>query len=449
MNWMNLQTHYRSILSLFLFCAAIILPILILMNPLSHQLMSLTDMEGTTDTPMFVLLTLLNLPLLLSKLNPSDLVGRIYLFLFIILSLGVFVMNPSNVLSTHYKLIPMVGITAMIFFILKYLTHGIFKEILAVFLLLALGVCGESVWSYSPSYKYYYLVFYAVGYIWTMAHSMPELWGGIMEVVSVMFNPIVDSPFKILIVLMIAIIVLTLFRKRIDPGITIPTRIYVIFVLMIAGIGLWQFMLLRSASSQPGLYTILLIEIIVIVLLVYMRTWMKESNGGDLIVHEPLDLNKNHAYKVADHYQYNYTVTFWLYFDAMSPGYSASASGYTDVVLYGDNLLVAYNSSINTLQIIIKNHHKKHAYNIVNVPLQKWNQIALLYANGTFDIFMNGELQKSRIVVPQPSNHEIVVGAENGVRGKLCTMMFYDKVLTMDQLRRLYTEFKDKNPPTV
>lgn len=84
-----------------------------------------------------------------------------------------------------------------------------------------------------------------------------------------------------------------------------------------------------------------------------------------------------------------------------------------------------------------------------DIPLQKWNHVVLSYANGTLDLFLNGELKKSTVAVPQTSSQEIIVGSEGGVSGQLCTFMFHDKVLTMDEIQALYTQFKDKNPPTV
>ena len=168
-----------------------------------------------------------------------------------------------------------------------------------------------------------------------------------------------------------------------------------------------------------------------------------------MIVHNPRSLNVMASYPVAEQYQYNYTVSFWVNFEAISPGFSQSANEFTAVLLYGDNVLVAYNSSLNTMRTIMKNKHKKDIYDIHDIPLQKWNHVVLSYANGTLDLFMNGELQKSRVAVPQSSSHEVIVGSEQGVQGELCTLMFYNKVLTMNQIQALYTEFKDKNPPTV
>jgi hypothetical protein len=202
-------------------------------------------------------------------------------------------------------------------------------------------------------------------------------------------------------------------------------------------------------QHSPGYSPALVLAFAFIGLYFFVRTLTKQYYGGELIVHNPRKLDKMASYPVSDQYQYNYTVSFWVYFEAISPGFSQSANEFTDVVLYGDNVLVAYNSTLNTLRTIMKNQDKKDMYDIHDIPLQKWNHVVLSYANGTLDLFMNGELQKSRVAVPQMSSHEVIVGSERGVQGELCTLMFYNKVLTMNQIQALYTEFKDKNPPTI
>ena len=413
MHWSNLQTHYKSIVSLILICSIPLVPILVFMSPLSSWMSSLST--GNTDTPIFLLFTLLNFPLFytaLTRQSNPPLVNRIYLFLYFLLSAIVFYTNPLNVFDTPFTFYFMGGLTATLFVILKYLIEGVLQHILMVILIIALGVCGENVWSQSPDHITYYMIAYTLGYLWNM------------------FTTDLTTLFLNLLgmILTIPALLIKWFRGNRASTPSVPSV---------------------AVKSNPIPYAVILVEIALIVLYFYVRTWAKRINGGKIIVHNPIDLDKITSYKVPDRAQYNYTLTFWLYLDSVSPGFSQSASEFTDVVLYGDNVLIAYNAALNTLRVIMKNGERKQSYDILHVPLQKWNQVGLLYSNGTFDIFMNGELQKSIVAVPQPSNHEVLVGFERGVQGQLCTLMFYDKVLTMDQLSRLYTQFKDKNPPTV
>jgi hypothetical protein len=304
------------------------------------------------------------------------------------------IVNPMDVLSTSYSLQTLFGVTAGVFSWLKYFSNGPLKQIVLVLLVILLGICGETVWSnYTGKNVLYYMLFYVFGYLWNVIVLNPKL----LERIKMFFY-------------------------------NIGKIIY---------------------EHSPGFSQTLLIEIIIIILLLYGRTWLKQYYGGDLIVHNPCNLNTLSSYTVSNPYQYNYTLSFWIYLEATSPGFSRSSNEFTDVVLYGDNVLFAYNSSINTLRTIMKNKSKKTVYDMHDIPLQKWNHVVLSYANGTLDLFLNGELQKTAVAVPQTSSNEILVGAEQGVQGQLCTLMFYNKVLTMDQIQALYTQFKDKNPPTV
>ena len=399
----NIQTHYKSILSLFLLCTALILPILIFIKPVSSWLSSFDNIDATAQPTrakggtFYTLLSILNIPLfvrlLFRQLN-SRLVNQLYSGLFVLLSILLIMVNPMDVLTTSYNFQTIIGVTAAVFFALKYFSNGMFKQLLLVFLVMTLGICGETVWSNQPGkYTLYYMLFYLVGYLWNVIVLDPQL-----------------------------------FQR-------IKTKLQDIAMFLYA--------------HSPGFSIMFLIEIILIVLILFGRTWVKEYYGGDLIVHNPCNLNQMSSYPVSNTYQYSYTLSYWIYLEATSPGFSRSSNEYTDVVLYGDNVLFAYNSSLNTLRTVMKNKSKKTVYDMHDIPLQKWNHVVLSYANGTLDLFLNGELQKSTVAVPQTSSQEIIVGSDEGVAGQLCTLMFYDKVLTMNEIQALYTRFKDKNPPTV
>lgn len=399
----NIQTHYKAILSLFLLCTSLILPILIFINPISSWLSSFDNIDATAQPTrakggtFYTILSILNLPLffqLLFRQVNSQLVNQLYTGLFVLLSILLMVVNPMNVLTTSYSFSTIIGITMAVFFALKYFSNVMFKQLLLVFLIMTLGICGETVWTnQTGSYTMYYMLFYLIGYLWNVIVPDPELF------------------------------------KRIKSKLYDSTMFFY--------------------AHSPGFSTMFLIEILLIVIILYGRTWVKQYYGGDLIVHNPHNLNQMSSYPVSNTYQYSYTLSYWIYLEATSPGFSNSSNQYTDVVLYGDNVLFAYNSSLNILRTVMKNKSKKTVYDIHDIPLQKWNHVVLSYANGTLDLFMNGELQKSTVAVPQISSQEIIVGSDQGVLGQLCTLMFYDKVLTMNEIQALYTQFKDKNPPTV
>ena len=394
---MNPQ-QYTSIFSLFLLCTTLILPLIIFIRPISSWLASFDNIDATDPSPktggtMYTILFLLNLPIFFTVLfrqSNTRLVNQIYTMMFILLSILLIIVNPMEVLTTSYSLPSVFAVTTVVFFLLKY-SFGFLKQLILILLVTILGICGETVWSNHSTYTVYYFLFYLAGYL--------------LNVVSIKHT------------------------------ISVKANIYDIGKTIYA--------------HSPGFSMVLFLEILLIVLLLYGRTWVKQYYGGDLVVHNPVELNHRSSYTVSNPYQYTYTLSSWMYLDATSPGYSAASNEFTDVVLYGDNLLIAYSGSLNTLRIVMKNASTKTIYDIRDVPLQKWNHMVISYANGTLDLFFNGELQKSTLAIPQLSSQEVIVGAEQGVQGKLCTLMFYNKVLSFQDIRDLYTQFKDKNPPTI
>ena len=400
----NIRTHFTSILSLFLLCTTLILPILIFMKPISSWLAGFDNIDGIVEaTPatggtFYTIASILNLPLFFNVLirqSNTRMINQIYTGLFFLLSIVLVVFNPMGVLTTAYSLQTILFVTAIVFVILKYVRTGILKQVILIAMVITLGVCGETMGvNYSGLHLLYYLLFYLMGYVWNFFD----------------FN------------------LSGLSSQPIQSVYDTASYLY---------------------TQLPGISLIFVMEIFLIILILYGRTWIKNYYGGDLVVHNPIDLNKRSSYNVSNAYQYTYTLSFWVNLEATSPGFSSSSNEYTDVVMYGGNVLIAYNSSLNTIRTVMKNESKKTVYDMNDIPLQKWNHVVLSYANGTLDLFLNGELQKSTVAVPQLTTQEMIVGAEQGVYGKLCTMMFYNKVLTMEEIQALYTQFKDKNPPTL
>ena len=373
------------------------------MKPISFWLAGFDNIDGIETTPakggaFYTITSILNLPLffnLLIRQSNTRMINQIYTGMFLLLSIVLVVLNPMGVLTTAYSLQIILGVTAIVFFLLKYVRTGILKQVILIAMFIILGVCGETIGTnYSGLHVLYYLLFYLMGYVWNFFD----------------FN------------------VSNLTNQTTQNVYDTASYLY---------------------TQLPGISLIFVFEIFLIVLILYGRTWIKNYYGGDLVVHKPIDLNKRSSYTVSNVYQYTYTLSFWVNLEATSPGFSSSSNEYTDVVMYGGNVLIAYNSSLNTLRTVMKNESKKTVYDMNDIPLQKWNHVVLSYANGTLDLFLNGILQKSTVAVPQLTTQEMIVGAEQGVYGTLCTMMFYNKVLTIEEIQALYTQFKDKNPPTL
>ena len=192
------------------------------------------------------------------------------------------------------------------------------------------------------------------------------------------------------------------------------------------------------------------------------------QQGGKLLINQPVYTNTEQALGSYDEfnngvYDYNYAISFWVFFDAFPPGTNANYSKYTSILSYGDKPNVLYNASENTLLITMKkddefksdnklieldDNGNRIIYKNSNVLLQKWNNIIINYNGGVMDIFLNGELVKSNNgVVPYYKLDNLTVGQNNGYIGGLCNLVYHPKTLTATNIYFIYNTLKNSSPP--
>jgi hypothetical protein len=80
--------------------------------------------------------------------------------------------------------------------------------------------------------------------------------------------------------------------------------------------------------------------------------------------------------------------------------------------------------------------------------LQKWNHIVLNYHGGVLDIFLNGELLKSvNNMVQYYTLDSLTVGENDGFHGGICSIVYYHKVLTRNDIYFIYNMLKNEENP--
>ena len=216
------------------------------------------------------------------------------------------------------------------------------------------------------------------------------------------------------------------------------------------------------------------------------------KQGGLQLINQPISTNilTNVAtyQKLSgnDKLKYQYAMSFWCYLDA----FSTKSDKFYNLLSYGDNPAIKYNSANNTMYITIKETNKNKnnlkeldtkmmsewshikdkieevkllpvdneydtdghriLYKQSNVKLQKWNHILLNYNGGTLDVFINGELVQSAIeVVPYMNMDMLTTGEENGINGSIANLMYFKEPLDILTINTLYLSLKDKNPPVI
>ena len=185
----------------------------------------------------------------------------------------------------------------------------------------------------------------------------------------------------------------------------------------------------------------------------YIRRIEKYSYGGNLLVHNPIDLDTVSSYKIR--VDYTYTISYWFYIHPTPPSYLPSSTEDTSIVTHGD-VVVTYNGMKNNLKVTLEDNTILDVFPTLidsslytPVPLQKWNHMALMYNNGIMDIFLNGKLQQSTSWSPKTLPEELILGATNGIYGSICNVLYYNNKISSQMVQSLYYDFKDKNPPTL
>jgi hypothetical protein len=212
------------------------------------------------------------------------------------------------------------------------------------------------------------------------------------------------------------------------------------------------------------------------------------SNGTVLLL-EPIPLNVNksigsyedlnkYSLSTSVKYNYQYAISFWFFIQA-EPG-QGIYNQYKSLMNYGNKPNVLYRLSDNTLLVTMERNglrevdftdasnnqdsvplekmdeyengeiyeNSRILYKRKKMQLQRWNHILLNYVNGTLDIFYNGKLVKTAIgLVPYMSLDLLTTGADNGIKGNISNVIYYNKSLTLDNIHTIYESVKNKNPP--
>ena len=395
---MNVRLYWKYLVLLLVYAIVVNIPFLIYLDVISSSLtnyFSIQDSGNNNGYLIYALMILVQIPLIMQVTQTI-----LFKLLYLTMAILVAVLNPYSFLTTPYNPWYLIVLTCILFPCLK-IAHIVFQLLILVLLLVVSTNEFLAFW-YKPSFAFLaFVILYMVGYALFFVTFTPERFRPIFNFINWMKNNIVYG-WDILVYY-----VMMIFR--------LPTA-FLGAIVAILGFALLH---------------------------LYIRTISKKTYGGEVLVHKPTSLDKVSSYKVP--VNYHYTLSFWFYIYPTPPSYSHSSTEYTNVLLHGDSVLIAYNGEKNKMEVKLKGDKMVE----VEVPLQKWNHMALIYANGIMDTFMNGKLIQSETWSPHTLTTEGMIGANNGIHGNICSVMYYDTVKTHAFVQSLYKEFKHLNPPIV
>ena len=395
---MNVRLYWKYLVLLLVYAIIINLPFCIYLDEIVNALtnyFSIQESGNSSGYLIYAFMILVQVPLVMQA-TQTILLKLVYLAMAILVA----VMNPFSFLTTPYNPWYLVLLTCILFPWLK-VAHVLFQLVILI-LLLVVSTNEFLAFSYKPSFAFLaFVILYLIGYGFFFMTMTPER-----------FRPVFT------------------FINWIKNGIVYLWDILLYYVMMI--------------FRLPSAFLFAILGIVGFALVhLYIRTISKQTYGGEVLVHKPIPLDKVSSYTVP--VNYHYTLSFWFYIYPSAPSYAQSSTEYTNVLLHGDSVLIAYNGEKNKMEVKLKGDSMVE----VEVPLQKWNHMALIYTNGIMDTFMNGKLIQSETWTPHTLTKDGMIGANNGIRGNICNVTYYDDVKSHAFVKALYKEFKDLNPPIV
>ena len=174
-------------------------------------------------------------------------------------------------------------------------------------------------------------------------------------------------------------------------------------------------------------------------------------------------------------FKYSYSISGWFNVFGMAPNTRASANEFTDIINYSNKPRVQFNVSTNTLRIQTEishhmhrhghsqsdNHHDEDKLRVAStgsktvdvfvsdkIELQKWNNIVINYDSGYMDVFLNGVLVGTKGTISPYMKYDVVsAGANRGIEGGICNVVYYDRILSKGELDINYRLLRELNPP--
>lgn len=296
-----------------------------------------------------------------------------------------------------------------------------------------------------------------------------------------------SSILSLILNVVLVVIVLTMIYKTIHT--TFPSMnsnkngffslitnlfLYIPCLLSISLDNILKYLHLQYDTTTTSSLILLIVTIILIILYFHLPSIEQKLylQGGKLIINNPIYINKLQTIATyedlntkADHFDYQYGLSFWVFLDAMPPSTNGSYDTFTSILNYGNKPNILYKANTNTLMITMDQKNSKDIknpnialdlddkgnriiYKKDNILLQKWNNIIINFSGGTLDIFYNNELVKSvEGVVPYMTYDTLNIGENTGLSGGICSVLYFQEPLTSANMYYLYNVVKDNTPP--
>lgn len=149
---------------------------------------------------------------------------------------------------------------------------------------------------------------------------------------------------------------------------------------------------------------------------------------------------------------YTYAISCWVYIGNQGANMSNTSSNYTTIFRYGQTPVIKYNAENNTIMITSRTSidNIETLYTSNSFKHQKWNNFIFNYDGGQVDVFLNGDLVSTHNdILPFKKLDDMQVGNQDGVKGGVCNIVYFDYTLSKLMIDFLYNGVKHNNPPII
>ena len=207
------------------------------------------------------------------------------------------------------------------------------------------------------------------------------------------------------------------------------------------------------------------LAIAILIILPKAITWMLNRDGVHLL-RDPVYLDKEHQLSNYDQLKhifegddqygnsnrgYHYSISSWIWINPQPPNTRAAYTRWTNLLEFGGRPAIEYLGTTNELRVMcdIKGDKRVEIFRSDDIPFQSWNNIVINYDGGTMDVFLNGVLVASRQAAFYQSLENVIAGADKGIEGGICNVVFYDKILLPGQIEMAYKALRRMPQPVL
>jgi hypothetical protein len=242
--------------------------------------------------------------------------------------------------------------------------------------------------------------------------------------------------------------------------------VHFIFYIPCLFIDFVQYIKGEIKSTANLIYVLFIIEILLVLAYIYIPKVVSKmlKQNGISVLPDSRFLNKEYVLtsneimklpkaKTEDptNYRQNFAVSMWIYIDPQSNSYNAYSKE-TNIFNMDDKKpqLVYINNMSNQDEkdkLGIYFGEEKH---VIKNKGQRWTNVVINYTSTTIDIFIDGSLERTFNLTAPPqyiTTGTVVIGANDGLDGAICNIMYFDKALLKTEIVNMYNILMFSNPP--